>query len=213
MRVYFIRHGQSVANIDELEQGPEEPLSEKGKEQAQFVAKRLKDIPITRIIASPHLRTKQTAAVVGEALKLPIEYFDLFVERRPPSDMLGKPGGSPEYMAIRKKWEEERRKDPSWRYKDEETFTEIRERAVSALHYLIAENADHALVVTHAGFMKVLLACMTFGEDVAYATYVDVFNTFRTRNTGVTIADYTVDSNPFLGGWKVIVWNDHAHLP
>lgn len=212
MKVYFVRHGQSVANVNDLEQGPDEPLSDLGREQAAFVAKRLAGLPVTRLIASPYARANETAEIIRETLGLPLAYSELFVERKPPTELIGKPGDGPEYRAAREKWEKERRVDPSWRYSDEETFTELKDRALAALAYLVDENADGAAVVTHAGFLKVMLGCMIFGERYAYAMHVDVHNAFKTKNTGITLVEYKNDPNPFHGGWSIHAWNDHAHL-
>lgn len=212
MKVYFVRHGQSVANIGELEQGPEEPLSDLGREQAEFVAKRLSDLSITRIIASPYERARETAEIISKKLGLPVEYSDLFMERRPPSELIGKPGDGPEYTAARKIWEKERAVNPAWRYSDEETFAELRERADNALAYLASENADHAVVVTHAGFLKVMAAVMVYGKNLPYQAYVPLFNALKTKNTGITLVEYKDDPSAFHGGWKIHAWNDHAHL-
>lgn len=212
MKIYFVRHGQSVANINELEQGPEEPLSDLGREQAAFVAKRFSDIPVTRVIASTYARASETGEIIASALSLPLERSDLFVERRPPSELIGKPGDGPEYQAARRIWEEKRAADPDYRYSDEETFAEQKARAKTALEHLIEENADHAVVVTHGGFLKMLVSFMVFGEDVTYREFVSMFNTLKTKNTGITLAEYKDDANPFHGGWNILAWNDHAHL-
>lgn len=212
MKIYFVRHGQSTSNVDDREQGPDSPLTPLGKQQAEFVAKRFNDIPITRIIASPYVRAHETAEIIAAHLKKEIEYSELYVERRPVSEMIGKPGSSPEYQAIRKISEEKRRIDPSWKYSDEESFTELKARAKAALVYLIEQDADHALVVTHGGFLKTMISYMVFGDALEYGTYVDMFNTFKTKNTGITVAEYKVDPNPFIGGWDILAWNDHAHL-
>lgn len=213
MKIYFVRHGQSKANIGELEPGPEELLSDLGREQAAFVGKRFSDIPISRIITSPYARTRETADIISAAIGLPIEESPLFVERTPPSELIGKRGDCDEYMEIRRLWAEHRKTDENWRYSDEETYAEIRDRARDALAYLVKENADNALVVTHAGFLQVLVGYMVFGEGLSYPIHLSMHHAFRTKNTGVTIAEYTEDpTNAWRDGWKLHAWNDHAHL-
>lgn len=212
MKIYFVRHGQSVANIGELEQGPEEPLSDLGRRQAAFVGKRLQDIAVTRILSSPYERTKETAQIIASEIAKPLSFSELFVERRPPTELIGKPGDGPETQAARLIWERERKTNPSFRYSDEETFTEIKDRARDALAFLIAEQADHAVVVTHGGFLKVLASYMVFGESLSYVTYLDMHNALKTKNTGITLVEYKDDPNPFHGGWNILAWNDYAHL-
>ncbi len=62
MSIYLIRHGQTNGNRDRIVQTPDTPLSELGQQQAQQLALRFKNIPVTKIICSDYLRTQQTAA-------------------------------------------------------------------------------------------------------------------------------------------------------
>lgn len=75
--VYYMRHGQSEANVKGLFAGQynNSPLTEKGKEQAASAAAYLKknNISIDRIITSPLDRTKNTAQIVAGELGLPPE--------------------------------------------------------------------------------------------------------------------------------------------
>lgn len=52
------------------------PLNEKGIAQAKEAAKILRDNNIKIIVASPMLRTKQTAAIINKELNVPIIYND-----------------------------------------------------------------------------------------------------------------------------------------
>ena len=62
MRLYLIRHGQSVANRDHLSAGwGEFPLTELGREQARRVGEHLRRMqPFDRIYVSDLVRTRQT---------------------------------------------------------------------------------------------------------------------------------------------------------
>jgi probable phosphoglycerate mutase len=62
MSIYLIRHGQTNGNRDRIIQTPDTPLSELGQQQAQQLAQRFQNIPITKIICSDYLRAQQTAA-------------------------------------------------------------------------------------------------------------------------------------------------------
>lgn len=62
MKVYFIRHGQSMTNMQKRCGGWTQcPLSDLGMEQAKSLAPILKDIHFDRIYSSDLLRTVQTA--------------------------------------------------------------------------------------------------------------------------------------------------------
>lgn len=64
MRVYFIRHGQTNYNVLNLcndDQTKDVHLTELGKQQAEKVAEKLKDIKLEIVFISELPRTKETA--------------------------------------------------------------------------------------------------------------------------------------------------------
>lgn len=83
MEVFFLRHGESQANADYVFATPDSPLTEKGIEQAKAAARQL-DGGFDRIIASPLLRTRQTATYFwGAHPGLPaVEYDPRLAEYR-----------------------------------------------------------------------------------------------------------------------------------
>src|SRR5689334_17545500 len=52
------------------------PLSAGGRRHARECARRLSQIPITRIVASPYRRTTETAEIVARECRLPLEQLD-----------------------------------------------------------------------------------------------------------------------------------------
>ena len=83
--IYFLRHGESKANVDGLFAGQKEdsPLSNIGIEQAEAAAQELRNMHFNRIIASRLNRTRQTAEVVAKVIGFDpsrIEYDDRIVE-------------------------------------------------------------------------------------------------------------------------------------
>jgi len=65
MKVYIIRHGETVYNAEKRCQGwCDVKLSEKGEAQAKILGENIKDIHFDRIIVSDLERTKQTARLV-----------------------------------------------------------------------------------------------------------------------------------------------------
>jgi len=70
---FFLRHGQTDWNRDGRYQGTTDtPLNEMGSAQASVAAGALAAMPIDRIVASPLIRALKTAAIVAEALHVPI---------------------------------------------------------------------------------------------------------------------------------------------
>ena len=65
MKIYITRHGQTRYNKQKLMQGrTDEPLNEKGKEQASGKYELIKDIPFDAVYASPLIRAVQTASLM-----------------------------------------------------------------------------------------------------------------------------------------------------
>jgi len=75
MKIHFTRHGESLANTLHVISNRDlhHPLTTKGREQAQTLAARLEDVPLTHLYTSPVLRARQTADIVGMSLNLPVE--------------------------------------------------------------------------------------------------------------------------------------------
>jgi probable phosphoglycerate mutase len=75
MELLFIRHGQSVGNLEERLQGQAEyPLTQKGRDQAQALAQRLRreNRSIAAIYASDQSRAVNTAEILSAELGAPL---------------------------------------------------------------------------------------------------------------------------------------------
>ena len=81
MNVILIRHGETPLNRARILQPADTPLSDLGQAQAQAMAERLKDEPISAILSSDMTRAAQTAAPLAAALDLPVKYNQVLHER------------------------------------------------------------------------------------------------------------------------------------
>ena len=76
-KYYILRHGEALSNVREIVSSwPEKfnnHLTKKGTETIENSAEKLKDKNIDLIFASPLLRTKQTAEIVGKHLKVKVK--------------------------------------------------------------------------------------------------------------------------------------------
>jgi broad specificity phosphatase PhoE len=72
MKLYFVRHGESKANIQHVISNRESlfGLTLQGKRQANALAENLKDIPITAIYSSLVLRARETAEILSQSFHL-----------------------------------------------------------------------------------------------------------------------------------------------
>lgn len=67
--IYFIRHGESEANLKHVFAGQKDdsPLTEKGRTQAREEGNKIKEMGVTidRIVSSPLIRARDTASIVA----------------------------------------------------------------------------------------------------------------------------------------------------
>src|SRR3989344_1377412 len=206
--IYFVRHGQSEGNANRITQGSEPPLTLRGREQAAIVRDRATRLPIEKIISSTMARARETTAVILEKVVVPVEYSDLFVERRRPSEMFGVAFDDPRALEmdiqLKKNFHIE-----GARLSDEEIFIDIKKRACLALEHLARQKHDHVLVVTHGFFLRVLVAYLFFGEGLNSHECRQFIHLTHTTNTGITIFNFHGEGK---SKWSLVTWNDYAHL-
>ena len=204
MKLYLVRHGESEYNAEELYQPPTSKLSEKGVEQANFLAQRFQSIPVDVIFSSSLTRAKETAEIIAKVIQKEIVYEDLLAEIKRPSEVIGKSKKDPEVIELFKQIDSHA-DDPNWHYSDEESFTDLKKRAQELLLFIESRQEEHILCVTHGAMLRMII-CVMLHSDVSAEFYQRFWNFFRTRNTGITVCDYED------GEWHLVTWNDHAHL-
>jgi len=207
-KIYFIRHGESEGNAGNAWQGPDGALTEKGRAQAASVAERMKTVPFAALIASPLERARQTAQAIADQVDKEIEFSDLFIERRRPTELIGVSRADPQSLEVDAQINAHFA-EPGWHYSDEESFQDMTARARDALALLIDHPQDEIAVVTHGYFMRVMLAVALAGESLTPELCEHFLTSFRTANTGISLLMYDQASpRP----WWLWTWNDHAHL-
>jgi broad specificity phosphatase PhoE len=204
MKVYFVRHGSTDLFEKKFCQTDDEPLNKKGQKQARELGQRFQNIPLDLIVSSSHTRALQTA----QAISPHVEVSSLFVEIRKPSEIIGKSKENENTKNILKKIDEMYLADPSWHYSDEENFEDLKKRGIQALDFLISQNKENILVVSHANFISLMAGLMMFGENFPVDLSLRLKNFFRLGNTGVSICTYDPEKNH----WQLQCWNDTSHL-
>jgi broad specificity phosphatase PhoE len=72
--LFLVRHGVTQHNTDRIFMGHDPvPLSPTGREQIRRLAERLGASPPTRIVSSDILRAHESAEIIAQRLRLPIE--------------------------------------------------------------------------------------------------------------------------------------------
>jgi len=207
MIIYFVRHGESEGNKKRLHQGPEVPLSEEGIKQGQVLAERLKKHKIDSIYSSPMIRAKQTAGIISDQLKIPVEFWENLKEIGNPSEIWGKPAEDKGILEIKKLARKKFLKGGG-RYSDEETFEELNKRAKGVLeHLLLHHREQNVLCVSHATMIKMIICKAIFGESLTPEIFLQLREHLWLKNTGITVCEYTDK-----WGWTLVNWNDTSHI-
>ena len=203
--VYFVRHGSTEGNEQGAYQHAHTPLSELGKRQAEFVARRFERIPVDIVIASDMERAAETGRCIAERNRLPLVVDPLFHEILRPAIIRGKGRDTPEALEMMR-FLAEHWTNAGVKHSDEENFFDLKTRALEALDYLVERPEKTLLVVTHGTFMCMLLCCMMAGEEVSPRLFDHIHHFFVLKNTALSVCEYD------QGKWQLVIWNDHAHL-
>ena len=154
--LYFVRHGESRANVDLVFTGQTDvPLSPRGEHQAKLLAKKLCTLPIDAICSSDLLRAVETVSPAAKALGLPI---------LPEKGLREIDGGKWEGMYIpdiAKSYPEDFQ---TWesdiglaRCTGGESFKEVQTRGLQTVLRIARENDGKRVVIaTHAAMIRAL---------------------------------------------------------
>jgi broad specificity phosphatase PhoE len=209
-RFYFIRHGQTVLNEMQVKQDSTGSLNEKGIIQAKITGKYLRQFGIQKIYASPYIRAVETARVINQYLNVPLVYTPLLVERRNPSDIIGKSFFDTEVKKVIDLIDLSYHSD-NFRYLDEENFDDLKKRAHRCLRFLGSRFPLQVAVVTHGVFLKMMLAYMVHQGSLHNSAYIRLsyFNT--ADNGGITVCEYVPWKKWFTAtkGWKILIYNQN----
>ena len=207
-RFYIIRHGETVLNAEHIRQGEAGGLSENGRHQAEQVGRYLEHFPITRIISSTYPRARETAKIIRKHLKAPTIYSALLTERRNPSEIIGKHREDPEVVRIVDQMDLAYH-DDTYRFSDEENFTDLKERARKCLTLLERQGARDTVVITHHVFLKMLIAYLLYREQLHATDFTKLAFFNVSDNVGITIIEF----HPWkllspTRGWEVVSYNE-----
>lgn len=175
MKLYFVRHGESVANLlrEFSNSGVKHPLTETGVEQARTLAYKLREIPFEIIYSSPVLRAMQTAQILSEQMQVPVEVTEALREWSV---------GIYEGTIDPEGWELHRKVQEDWYFKDKpeskmpggENLIEIKERFVPFIERLVQEYKEtdrNILCVAHGGLYLAMLPVIF--KNIDHASVVE----------------------------------------
>jgi probable phosphoglycerate mutase len=200
VRLFLVRHGQTADNIQMRYIGiSDEPLTEKGMEQAQQVADAMAQLKIGFVVSSPLSRAADTAARIQKACGVELRLDPRLAEGSfgsweglTRSEVLRLGGSDSEALA---RWESEASNAPP----GGESFVSVQKRTVEAAEQLKDEFAGSSVVlVSHVGPIKALLA---------YVLDLPLQSSRRLFLDPATISVVEWGRQPLLR-----LFNSHAHL-
>ena len=166
MKLYFVRHGESEANVQHVISNRESPfqLTERGREQAKALGEKLKDIPFMAIFSSPILRARQTAEILSESFHLPYQATEAL--REYDCGFLEEKSDDESWRLHREFYEDwTLRHNYSNKPDGGESFTEIQDRFMPFIESFKYEGDDHILFIGHGGLFHLMLPLVLTNID------------------------------------------------
>src|SRR5512136_1185861 len=197
--VILVRHGQTDWNVNGRYMGwTDEPLNEDGLRQAEKLARRLDQWPISAVYSSPLKRAWTTAEMVARPHSLLVRRLEELGEMR-----IGAWEGlfaveiAAKYPELWKTW---RTNPGDFRMPGGESLGEVRDRAVRAFDRITGGSEDRmVLAVTHDVVVRLLAAhCLGVSEDI--------YRRLEVGNASMTVIERDGEKR------RLRVLNDTAHL-
>ncbi len=197
MRIFLIRHGRQSDARCNVDVG----LSDEGRRQASLVGERMAAWGVEGLYASDMVRARETAAIVGERLRLPVAVVPELRELDF-GDMTGLLDAeiARDFAPFKAR---QSAMEADVRYPGGETVGEVVARAVPALRAIADDGHDTVAVATHGVVIRGLVA------HVLQAPLA------RWRLTSTTLENGSVTEisyDPGSGRFAVQRVNDFAHL-
>ncbi|NOU94121.1 histidine phosphatase family protein [Paenibacillus sp. LMG 31456] len=159
MIIGFVRHGETDWNKEGRSQGHRDiELNEEGQVQAHAVAKRLSAEQWDILISSDLLRAQETAQIISQLLKKPVQLDKRLRERS-----FGQLEGTTEQERI-DRW------GSGWESLDlnVETLEHMLVRSTELMHELVVRySGQKILLVSHGTFIAVTLKHLLGGQEIS----------------------------------------------
>jgi broad specificity phosphatase PhoE len=170
LRLYFVRHGESEANLswEFSNRSARHPLTETGRRQSHELAERLRHVSVNVIYSSPVMRAVQTAEILSSELRMPFIVKDALRE----FDV-----GVLEGKSDRASWDAYSAVVESWLKHGEwdrcieggESFNDIRRRFLPFARGLLRRRTGGAVMVGHGGTYRCMLPLVFKNIDFTFA--------------------------------------------
>ena len=180
MKLYFSRHGESEANVQQVFWNQREGygLTDKGREQAEALAGSLAGVQFAALYCSPVLRAVQTAQIVGRRLNLTPQVAEGLWEYDV-GILEGKPYSKERedlYWQVVIQWMEHDNHDARIKGADKnhpgESYNDIKARFMPLIRRLEDTYRDteaNVLLISHGGTLRAMLPVLLSNVDKAFS--------------------------------------------
>ena len=147
---YFVRHGQTVWNVENKICGAtDSPLTELGHQQAIKTGEMIKEmgLEIDQIICSPLSRAADTAKHISEIIQVPLRVEERFKEQN---------FGKYESTARDGKEFAKAKENFLYRYEGGESMLQMAQRIYNVLDEIKADEATTYMIVAHNGIARIV---------------------------------------------------------
>jgi probable phosphoglycerate mutase len=199
-RVIFIRHGETLWNVEGREMGQmNSPLTDLGEKQAKAIAKRLKQTHISHLYSSDLGRTIQTATYISKSCDLEIKLNIELRERNmgifegyTRSEMKDNfPTEWEEYNSLNKF---------DYVIPNGESQRQRLERSIKVMNHLADSHPEETIVaVSHGGILRgffEFVVGLEPGNEGRFLRQNATYNSFIKNN----------------GNWSLETWGERSHL-
>jgi broad specificity phosphatase PhoE len=201
MLLYIIRHGETDWNTEQRCQGFSDiPLNEKGKQQAEAIARRLSDTEIEAIYSSTLSRAFETASIIAKYHNASVQTTDALRELNQGefeglrlTELVEKHG---DFLA---EW----LRDPAdLQVPGGESLREMQSRAWAKMEEIIGNHSEGSVIIVGHNLCNLAILCRIMKLDLAN------FRHIRMDVAGISVIE-------FGGRWPhpvVVRLNDTSHL-
>lgn len=190
MKLYLIRHGESVGNTKNIIQGQSDyPLSSLGQEQAKQLGNYFKHIHLDSIYSSGLSRAFVTAQTLADEKGMVVQEWESIREIGL-GPFQGKTRAEIEAMFPVMK----DRPLLTSGIEGTETVAAITKRCAIVWEQLKHEHeTDSVAIVSHGGFIGIFMMYLMFGDD-----WDTMHRPFQVSNTGVTLVNWQAMKKPMF---------------
>lgn len=205
LTVYFIRHGQSKANVDHVFANRVDfasNLTAEGIAQAHAHARAFANAGITQVYTSPLPRARRSASILAMDLGISLTVTDALREYDV-GDYEGLPYAGEEswrmerYDEVEQSW---RKGDRDARHPGGENLDDLLQRFRPFMSYLVSRHSsqDSLVAVGHGGLYRAVLPFLFHSIDPQFAADHPL------AHNGAIVGEYRA------GAWQCVFWGDES---